>query len=57
MKIKAPDRALAALALLARLGTVLTMEMLQASLKIRFKGDVLEKSLALVDRMVSVDIV
>ncbi len=56
LKIKAPDRALAALAMLARLGTIISMEMLKEALNIRFKGDVLEKALELVDKAMSVEI-
>ncbi|MCG6911016.1 MAG: thiamine pyrophosphate-dependent enzyme [Deltaproteobacteria bacterium] len=49
-KIKPPDRALAALAMLAGLNSVLSMEMLKAALNIRFRGDVLKKALALIDK-------
>ena len=57
LKIKAPDRALAALAILADMGTIITTEMLKEALKIRFKGDVLEKALGLVRSAVSADII
>jgi 2-oxoglutarate ferredoxin oxidoreductase subunit beta len=57
LKIKAADRTLAALAMLARLGTILSIEMLKEALRIRFKGDVLEKALALVDKTISADII
>ncbi len=49
--IKKPDRALASLAVLAAMGTVITSQMLEAAVKTRFKGKILESSLALVDRM------
>jgi len=50
LKIKAPDRALAALAMLAGLDSILSMDMLKAALAIRFKGKVLEKALATVQK-------
>ena len=50
LKIKAPDRALAALAILAGLNTVISMEMLREALGIRFKEGVLEKALSLVKK-------
>jgi len=50
-KIKSQDWALAALALLAHRNQVISMAMLKAALKIRFKGEVLETVLALVKRM------
>jgi len=46
--IKKPDWALASLAVLANLGQALSLEMLAAALKIRFKGKVLENSLGLI---------
>ncbi len=49
IRIKAQDRALVGLSILAGLKTVITMEMLKEALKIRFKGKVLEKAMALVD--------
>ena len=48
--------ALAALAMLAGMGTLISMEMLQEALKNRFTGNVLEKALELVDKAVSVEI-
>ena len=50
-KIKSPDRALAALAVLARQKTVLTMDMLNAALKQRFKKPVFETALSVVARL------
>ncbi|UCF92256.1 MAG: 2-oxoglutarate synthase, partial [Desulfobacterales bacterium] len=47
--IKKPDWALASLAVLAGLGQVIRPEMLEAALKIRFKGQTLEAALALVE--------
>jgi len=47
--IRSADRALAALALLARRGRMISTEMLTEALKLRFRGEVLQKSLALVD--------
>jgi pyruvate/2-oxoacid:ferredoxin oxidoreductase beta subunit/Pyruvate/2-oxoacid:ferredoxin oxidoreductase gamma subunit len=52
LKIKSPDWALAALACLARKSRVLSLEMLEAALALRFKGRVLEQALALVERVV-----
>ena len=49
--IKSPDWALAALGLLARRNRVLSLEMLNAALALRFKGRVLEQALALVERV------
>jgi len=48
--IKKPDWALAALVVLANLGQIISIEMLAAALKIRFKGKALENSLALIQR-------
>ena len=46
--IKAPDRALAALAVMAKLNKVIHLEMLQSALAYRFKGKVLKDALELV---------
>ena len=46
--IKKPDWALASLAILATQGQIISLEMLTAALKIRFKGKVLENSLGLI---------
>ena len=54
-KIKSTDWALAALSVLAKLNKVISLEMLRAALGNRFRGQVLESSLQLVDR-VKVDI-
>ncbi len=48
--IKKPDWALASLAVLANLGQILSLEMLAAALKIRFKGKILEISLDLIQK-------
>lgn len=53
-KIKSPDWALAALAVLARQNKILTMDMLKAALKLRFKKAVFETALAVLE-MVSAD--
>ncbi len=50
-KIKKPDWALASLGILAKLGRILTTEMLEAALEIRFKDTVLENSLAVIQRV------
>jgi pyruvate/2-oxoacid:ferredoxin oxidoreductase beta subunit/Pyruvate/2-oxoacid:ferredoxin oxidoreductase gamma subunit len=49
--IKGTDRALASLAVLAKLKKVIRPEMLEAALRIRFKGKVLKSSLELMDRV------
>jgi pyruvate/2-oxoacid:ferredoxin oxidoreductase beta subunit/Pyruvate/2-oxoacid:ferredoxin oxidoreductase gamma subunit len=49
--IKGPDRALASLAVLAKLKKVIRPEMLEAALKVRFKGKALKSSLELIDRV------
>ena len=49
--IKKPDWALASLAALAKLGQIISLEMLAAALKIRFKGKVLADSLELIQRV------
>jgi Pyruvate/2-oxoacid:ferredoxin oxidoreductase gamma subunit len=49
--VRPPDRALAALALLAAKNEAISGQMLEAALKIRFKGEVLGKALALVTAM------
>jgi Pyruvate/2-oxoacid:ferredoxin oxidoreductase gamma subunit len=48
---KKPDWALASLGVLANLGQALSLEMLAAALKIRFKGTVLENSLELIQKV------
>jgi hypothetical protein len=48
--IKKPDWALASLALLADPGRMINLEMLNAALKIRFKGMILENALELIQR-------
>jgi Pyruvate/2-oxoacid:ferredoxin oxidoreductase gamma subunit len=50
-KIKSTDWALAALSVLAKLNKVISLDMLRAALGNRFRGQVLESSLALVDRV------
>lgn len=47
-RVKSQDRALASLAILAKMHRVLTPEMLEAGLKFRFKGAVFEKATTLV---------
>ena len=49
-KIKAPDWALAALAILAWQNKILTVEMLKAALKLRFNSAVYEKALRVVEK-------
>lgn len=49
--IKKPDWALAALAVLAKLGEVISLPMLEAALAIRFKGQILDSSLELVRKV------
>jgi len=49
--IKGTDRALASLAVLAKLKKVIRPEMLEAALRIRFKGKILKSSLELIDRV------
>jgi 2-oxoglutarate ferredoxin oxidoreductase subunit beta len=51
LAIKSPDMALAALAVLARSGRVITTEMLTRALEYRFTGKVLDLSRALVERV------
>lgn len=53
-KIKQQDWALASLAVLAARNIVITIPMLQAALKKRFKGDVLTTALALVESAASI---
>jgi pyruvate/2-oxoacid:ferredoxin oxidoreductase beta subunit/Pyruvate/2-oxoacid:ferredoxin oxidoreductase gamma subunit len=48
--IKKPDWALASLAVLANQGQFISIEMLAEALRIRFRGNVLEKSLALIQK-------
>jgi hypothetical protein len=50
-KIKSPDWALASLARLAEQNMVLDPDMLDAALRYRFKGKVLDQALALVRRI------
>lgn len=50
-KIKSQDRALAALAVLARQNKVLTIDMLKAALKLRFKKAVYEMALAIAEKV------
>jgi Pyruvate/2-oxoacid:ferredoxin oxidoreductase gamma subunit len=50
-KIKKPDWALASLGILAKLGRIITTEMLEAALEIRFKDSVLENSLKVIQRV------
>ncbi len=50
-KIRFPDWALAALAVLAKKNDALTPEMLNAALKLRFKKDVLKEALAIVEKI------
>lgn len=50
-KIKSPDWALAALAVLAEQKKVLTMDMLKAALKLRFKKAVYETALAVTEKV------
>jgi hypothetical protein len=52
LKIKTPDRALAALAILAEQNSIISRDMLEEALSIRFKGNVLEKALAVVDKAI-----
>jgi len=49
--IKNPDWALASLAVLAKMNTVISQEMLKAALNIRFKGDTLETALKMIERV------
>ena len=51
--IKKPDWALASLAVLAHQSQIISLDMLTAALKIRFKGKVLESSLDLVKKTVN----
>ena len=53
LKIKAPDRALAALAMLAAQDSIISKDMLEEALSIRFKGRVLEKALSTVQKATS----
>ena len=49
--IKSADRALASLAVLAKMKKVIQPEMLAAAVKVRFKGKALKSALALIDRV------
>ena len=51
--IKKPDWALASLSVLAHQNQIISLEMLTAALKIRFKGKVLERSLELFEKAVN----
>jgi len=51
--IKKPDWALASLAVLAHQGQIVSLEMLTAALKLRFKGKILENSLDLIQKVAS----
>lgn len=50
--IRPPDRALAALAIIAGKNRVISAEMLKEALRSRFKGQALEKALVLVEKLV-----
>ncbi len=50
-KIKKPDWALAALGVMAKIGRIISPEMLEAALAIRFKNKILESSLELVRKV------
>jgi hypothetical protein len=50
-KIKKPDWALASLGVLAKLNQIITSEMLDAALRIRFKGNTLDLALELIQRV------
>ncbi len=50
-KIRPPDRALAALAVLAGQNRVLTMKMLKAALKLRFRKDVYAQALGVIEKI------
>ena len=50
-KIKSHDRALASLAILARMNQVITFEMLEKALENRFGKKVLDNALALIRRV------
>ncbi len=50
-QVKQPDRALAGLALLAKMNRIITIEMLKAALRVRFKAQVLDTAMALVERI------
>jgi len=49
--IKAPDRALASLGVMAKLGNTLNRDMLESAINLRFKGKALEASCELIDRV------
>jgi len=49
--IKSQDRALASLAILAKLYKIISRKMLQSALKVRFKNQALSRSLDLIDRV------
>lgn len=51
LKIKKPDWALASLGVLAKLDRIITTEMLEAALKVRFKEKVLENSLEVIKKV------
>ena len=50
-KIKIHDRALSFLTVLAKMGLVITIEMLRAALKMRFDSDQLQSALSLVNQV------
>ena len=51
MKIKAQDCALAALAVLSQHNTVLTMDMLRAALKLKFKEPLYSKAISVAEQV------
>ena len=53
LRVKAPDRALASLSLMAKINRVITTEMLYDALNHRFAGDVLSAAIELVKRTIS----
>jgi pyruvate/2-oxoacid:ferredoxin oxidoreductase beta subunit/Pyruvate/2-oxoacid:ferredoxin oxidoreductase gamma subunit len=55
LQVKQPDRALAGLALLAKMNQIISAEMLGAALAFKFDRNILEKAMALVDRIASND--
>ena len=55
--IKKPDWALASLAVLASLEQIISLEMLAAALRIRFKGEVLENGLELIQKVGNIGLI
>ena len=51
LNIKDPDRALAALAVLAKASRAICLEMLEAAISVRFKGETLQRAVSLVERV------